>query len=108
MQALALHGGEDYQLLLAVAPEELGELSELARVWDVEVTAVGEFVAGEAVVRLRDGGLERPLARGGHDHFRPGPAGEADLPRLAPPHGAVLLQVDDKPRASRSPSGSGS
>ncbi len=73
-QALALHGGEDYQLLLAVGPEELGEISELARVWDVEVTAVGEFVAGEPVVRLRDGGLERPLAQEGHDHFRPGPA----------------------------------
>jgi thiamine-monophosphate kinase len=72
--ALALHGGEDYQLLLAVGAEELGEIAELARVWNVEVTAVGEFVAGEPVVHLREGAVERPLVPGGHDHFRPGPA----------------------------------
>jgi len=74
VMALALHGGEDYQLLLAVGVDALGEIAELARVWSVEVTAVGEFVAGEPVVRLRDAAGERPLAGGGHDHFRPGPA----------------------------------
>lgn len=72
--ALALHGGEDYQLLLAVAPEDMGELSELARVWGVPVTAVGDFVEGEPVVFIRDGAEERPLVAGGHDHFRAGPA----------------------------------
>jgi thiamine-monophosphate kinase len=72
--ALALHGGEDYQLLLAVAPEDLGDLGELARVWGVEVKTVGEFVEGEPLVRLRDGAGERPLVPGGHDHFRAGPA----------------------------------
>lgn len=72
--ALALHGGEDYQLLLAVAPEDLGELSELARVWGVPVTVVGEFVEGEPVVFIRDGAEKRPLVPGGHDHFRAGPA----------------------------------
>ncbi len=72
--ALALHGGEDYQLLLAVGAEELGELAELARVWGVAVTAVGEFVEGEPIVWLRDEAGERPLAPGGHDHFRSGPA----------------------------------
>ena len=72
--ALALHGGEDYQLLLAVGAEEMDELGELARVWSVEVTAVGEFVPGEPAVRLRDAAGERPLVPGGHDHFRAGPA----------------------------------
>jgi thiamine-monophosphate kinase len=72
--ALALHGGEDYQLLLAVGAEKVGELAELARVWGVTVTAVGEFVEGEPIVRLRDEAGERPLAPGGHDHFRSGPA----------------------------------
>ena len=52
---LALHGGEDYQLLLAVAPDELGEVRELARVLGADVTAVGTFVEGEPAVRLRDG-----------------------------------------------------
>ena len=72
--SLALHGGEDYQLLLAVGAEEVGEISDLARVWGVEVAAVGEFVEGEPIVRLRDVAGERPLVAGGHDHFRSGPA----------------------------------
>jgi thiamine-monophosphate kinase len=72
--ALALHGGEDYQLVLAVGPGEMDEIGELARVWGVEVVAVGEFVEGEPVVRIRDASGERPLAPGGHDHFRTGPA----------------------------------
>ena len=72
--ALALHGGEDYQLLLAVEPEAMDEIGELARVWGVEIVAAGEFVAGEPVVRLRDADGERPLAPGGHDHFRAGRA----------------------------------
>jgi thiamine-monophosphate kinase len=70
--ALALHGGEDYQLLLAVEPAALEELGELARVWGVEVTAVGEFVEGQPVAWLRDGKEETPLLPGGHDHFRVG------------------------------------
>jgi thiamine-monophosphate kinase len=68
---LALHGGEDYQLLLAVAPEEIDDVRELARVFGAEITAVGEFVAGEPSLRLRDAKGERPLAPRGHDHFRP-------------------------------------
>ncbi len=67
---LALHGGEDYQLLLAVAPDELGEVRELARVFGSDVTAVGHFVEGEPEVRLRDASGERPLLPRGHDHFR--------------------------------------
>lgn len=67
---LALHGGEDYQLLLAVGRDELAEVRELARVFGVEVTAIGNFVAGEPGVSLRDGAGERPLEPRGHDHFR--------------------------------------
>jgi len=71
--ALALHGGEDYQLLLAVAPEAVSELGELARVWGVETSTVGEFVEGETSVRIRDAAGERPLVPGGWDHFSAGP-----------------------------------
>jgi thiamine-monophosphate kinase len=67
--ALALHGGEDYELLLAVEPSAVDEIGELARVWGVEVADVGEFAAGEPAVRLRDPEGERPLPPGGHDHF---------------------------------------
>lgn len=72
--ALALHGGEDYSLLLAVAPEDLEELAELARVWGVATTAVGEIVEGEPKVWLRDASGARPLVSAGHDHFRARPA----------------------------------
>ncbi len=69
--SLALHGGEDFQLLLAVDPADVADLSDLARVWGVRVTAVGEFLPGDAEVRMRtsDGEL-LPLAAGGFDHFR--------------------------------------
>jgi thiamine-monophosphate kinase len=68
--ALALHGGEDYELLLAVDPGAVEEIGELARVWGVEVSSLGEFVEGEPAVRLRDAQGERPLPPAGHDHFR--------------------------------------
>ena len=67
---LALHGGEDYQLLLAIAPEALEEARELSRVFGAELTPVGSFVEGEPALRLRDASGERPLVPGGHDHFR--------------------------------------
>jgi hypothetical protein len=50
---VALHGGEDYELLLAVAPADFPALEELARVWSVEVAAIGEFFEGDPEVRLR-------------------------------------------------------
>jgi thiamine-monophosphate kinase len=68
--ALALHGGEDYELLLAVGRDELAAVVELGRVWGVEATAIGEFRAGEPGVTIRDASGERPLAPGGNDHFR--------------------------------------
>jgi thiamine-monophosphate kinase len=67
--AMALHGGEDYQLLLAVAPDDLEALEELARVWSVEVRAIGEFFDGSPQVRLREGESEHPLPSRGYDHF---------------------------------------
>ena len=68
-RSLALHGGEDYQLLLAVGAEELHELVALARVWTIEVAVVGAFLEGEPGVWLRDGAGERRLEPRGHDHF---------------------------------------
>jgi thiamine-monophosphate kinase len=76
--AVALHGGEDYELLLAVAPSDFPSLEELARVWGVEVSAIGEFFEGTPEVRVRDETGERPLPPAGHDHFRIGaPEGQA-------------------------------
>jgi thiamine-monophosphate kinase len=68
--SLALHGGEDYELLLAVDPLRYAELEELAGVWGVPVCEVGGFFAGEPLVVIRDGAGERALEPGGYDHFR--------------------------------------
>ena len=71
--ALALHGGEDYQLLLALAPDSLTALRDLAVIWDLPLTVVGEFASGEPEVYLRAGTDRMPLVAASHDHFRPAP-----------------------------------
>lgn len=68
--ALALHGGEDYQLLLAVPPDRMDAVRDVAVVWDLPVTVVGEFVEGAAVSLVRDGSV-LPLPALAHEHFRP-------------------------------------
>lgn len=68
--ALALHGGEDYQLLLAVPPGHLAELRELAAVWELPVTVLGQFAEGPGPVMLKSPGEVVPLAASSHDHFR--------------------------------------
>jgi thiamine-monophosphate kinase len=67
----ALHGGEDYELLLAVAPDDLEGVGDLAVVWDVPLSVIGEFGEGAPTVSLRRGERLSPLAPGGHDAFQP-------------------------------------
>jgi thiamine-monophosphate kinase len=64
---LALHGGEDYELLFTCPAERVAELPAVA-------TRIGA-IDGEAGLRLRrsDGSVE-PLAARGHDHFGGGPS----------------------------------
>jgi thiamine-monophosphate kinase len=66
---LALHGGEDYELLLAVPPDRLDALKDLAVIWDVPLSVVGEFVAGEPAVSLKTDHGMQSLALLAHDHF---------------------------------------
>jgi thiamine-monophosphate kinase len=81
---LALHGGEDYQLLLAVPPESLDALRDVAVVWDLPVTPVGEFGPGPAELKMKFGETLRRLRPMSHEHFkdpgrdkRPDPGPEA-------------------------------
>lgn len=60
---LALHGGEDYELLFA-ARHKLP-----ARIGGVRVTRIGEVTRGNKVVLVR-GGKPRDLEAGGWEHFR--------------------------------------
>jgi thiamine-monophosphate kinase len=73
--ALALHGGEDYELLVALPPGALPprRVEEFRERFDLPLSPVGEAVPGEGVFLVPPGGgSARPLARGGYDHFGEG------------------------------------
>lgn len=64
-----LSGGDDYELLIAVAPEKAGALAEAGRRSGTPVTRIGRLVAGEGLdIRAADGG-RIVLERGGWTHF---------------------------------------
>lgn len=65
--ALALHGGDDYELLFAVRPGKVGKIPREYR--GVSLTCVGEIVAGKSILVV-DSGKMSPLAPGGWDPFR--------------------------------------
>jgi thiamine-monophosphate kinase len=69
---LALHGGEDYQLLLAAPPEAVRRLRDLAARSNVALTVIGGFTEGEAALSLRTAAGETPLAARSHEHFGSG------------------------------------
>jgi thiamine-monophosphate kinase len=66
---LALHGGEDYQLLMAVSPESIDAVRDMAFVWDLPITVIGQFVVGAPVVSVQVGEWIEPLKPQGFDHF---------------------------------------
>lgn len=66
---LALHSGEEYQLLLAVPEDRVEEATGLALVWHVDLTDIGAFEEGDPDVFLRTATGMRSLLPGGHDHF---------------------------------------
>lgn len=69
--ALALHGGEDYQLLMAVPPDRLDDLRDLAVVWSLPLAVVGQCAAGSPALSIRDATGVTPLEVAAYDHFRP-------------------------------------
>jgi len=67
--ALAVSGGEDYELLLTCPPDAVKEVREaVAAAGGVSVTVIGEMVSEEGVVTVEDSGLERAMGAG-FDHF---------------------------------------
>jgi thiamine-monophosphate kinase len=84
--SLALHGGEDYQMLMAVPRDGLDALRDVAVVWDLPLTVVGEFIVGAPGVSLKFGDTLRRLRPQSHDHFEdPRPRARRERPR--PPEG---------------------
>jgi thiamine-monophosphate kinase len=67
--SLAVHGGEDYQILMAVPPEHVDALREMATVWGVPLSVVGQFAPGPPALSLRFGEAMRKLKPKSHDHF---------------------------------------
>jgi thiamine-monophosphate kinase len=63
---LAVAGGEDYELLVTLAPERLADIA--AKIGETTLTRIGDVVTGEGVeIRLPGGGL---LATTGFDQLR--------------------------------------
>jgi thiamine-monophosphate kinase len=66
---LALHGGEDYQLLLAVPEDAVDRLRGVGDRSGVRVTSIGRFVDTPGVT-LRRAGEATALRARSHEHFR--------------------------------------
>jgi len=65
---LALHGGEDYELLFTVPKKLAGRLPRKAG--DVPIAIIGEITSHKGIMLVGAGGLEKPLLPGGWDPFR--------------------------------------
>jgi thiamine-monophosphate kinase len=67
----ALTGGEDYELLFTLPPQELERLMlEWPEEFDIPLFHIGEMdKAVEGIALLSEDGAERPLAAGSFDHF---------------------------------------
>ena len=64
---LALHGGEEYELLFTVRPEDQLRIAELSTVSGVEITPVGEIVERGGLQLELEGALE-PVQPAGYEH----------------------------------------
>jgi thiamine-monophosphate kinase len=77
----ALAGGEDYELLLAVAPDHVRRALAAGRATGTPLSVLGRFERGRGVAVLDGEGRPRPVPSG-HDHLRAqDQAGAAPPPR---------------------------
>jgi thiamine-monophosphate kinase len=64
---MALHGGEDYQLLFTVSPEMLENLTRIPL--GHKITRIGSITDGKGMELIAADGTRRPLPPGGYQHF---------------------------------------
>jgi len=64
---LALHGGEEYELVFTVSQEECDRILELSKDFDEPVTMIGEIVERPGLYLSRDGELE-VITPSGYEH----------------------------------------
>jgi thiamine-monophosphate kinase len=67
-QDLALHGGEDYELLAAMPPQAVDDARRRMQRFGTRLTAIGEITDEQRVVAVR-GEEESLLEAKGWDHF---------------------------------------
>ena len=65
---LALHGGEDFELLFTVKPENVGKLPK--RVDGVPITCIGTIKEESYGVKISEGSRVWNLEPGGWEHFK--------------------------------------
>lgn len=65
---LALHGGEDFELLFTVSPENIAKLP--TRVDGISLTRIGEIKEASAGVQISEGSRTWTLEPGGWEHFK--------------------------------------
>lgn len=80
---LVLGGGEDYELLFTVAPENEQRLAALAKDWPLAVTRIGQVTPPDGGIRLEDrDGRTRSAVPRGFNHFPRGRQGTERMDRL--------------------------
>ncbi len=67
--ALALAGGDDYELCFTVPPPRLPQVRALASAWDCSLTAIGVIEAEPGLRCRREDGAAYTLTKPGFDHF---------------------------------------
>jgi thiamine-monophosphate kinase len=68
---LALHGGEDYELLFTVPPRAQAKLARIEETLGCRVTRIGVVTPPHSGIRLVDrSGHSHPATASGYDHFR--------------------------------------
>jgi len=66
----ALHGGEDYELLMTVAPASFAAVQEAVCQTGIPLTQIGRVEQGDCEALLQEEGKITRLSRGGYQHFR--------------------------------------
>jgi len=65
---LALHGGEDYQLLFTVPPQNLKFLLRLQKKY--RITSIGRIIKKRQIFLVNQKGKRKPLKISGYQHFK--------------------------------------
>jgi thiamine-monophosphate kinase len=66
--ALALHGGEDFELLFTVGPENVSRLPK--KVDGIAISHIGEITGARGAIRIRERNREWDLPPAGFQHFQ--------------------------------------